>query len=427
MKKLFLLPLLLLVMGCNLDSKKVDADKKFKALNALVTDLDYFTLQKEFKNTKGQLHKRDSLYFEAILANAFNNPEKSNEAIEAFFKTPKAKISDSLAEKMLVTELTNHIHLAEYKAALDINETIQQQYARFLDSTKMEDLKNTHKIWKALENIPAQKINIATDVALPIVKDKVGLSTIATKIGNTTTNFVFDTGANFSVIQRSVAESLGMKIIPAQFDVDAATGLKVKSDLAVAEKLQLGEITVTNVIFLVFDDKDLSFPTIDYQIKGIIGFPVIRALQEIQFTKDALYIPTRPNKYSLKNLAYDEYMPIIQLRHKNDMLRFNFDTGAQSTSLYSKFYKKYKTEIDKNYTKTTLNSGGAGGQVASEGFVLKNVPLAVGKAEATIESLRLFPEKIGVTDTLHGNLGQDFIGQFEVMIISFKYASILFR
>ncbi|QQX77157.1 MULTISPECIES: pepsin/retropepsin-like aspartic protease family protein [Aequorivita] len=427
MKKIYLLPILLFFIGCGQGSEKAVVDKNFEALNAFVVDLDYFTLREEFKNNKEQLNTRDSLYFEAILANAFNNPEKSNEAIDTFFKTPKAEITDSLAEKMLATKLTNHIYRAEYKAAVEINEKLQQQYAHLLDSTKLKDLQNTHKIWKALENTKPQKVKIAADVALPIVKDKVGLSTLATNIGGSTTNFVFDTGANFSVIQRSVAENLGLKIIPAQFDVDAATGLKVKSDLAVAEKLQLGEITATNVIFLVFDDKDLSFPTIDYEIKGIIGFPVIRALQEIQLTKDTLYVPQRPNKYSLKNLAYDEYMPIIQVTHKNDKLRFNFDTGAQTTSLYSKFYKKYHTEIDKNYTKTSLSTGGAGGQVALEGYVLKNVPLAVGKAAATIETIRLFPEKIGVTDSLHGNLGQDFIGQFEVMIISFKSASILFR
>jgi predicted aspartyl protease len=427
MKKICLLPLLLFFIGCNQDSKKVDTEKKFKALNVLVTDLDYFTLQEEFKNNKENLQKRDSLYFEAILANAFNNPEKSNEAIDAFFKTPKAEITDSLAEKMLITKLTNHIHLAEYRAALKINEDLQQQYASFLDSTKMEDLKNTHKIWKALENTPPQEVIIAMDVALPIGKDKIGLSTLATKIGNTTTDFVFDTGANFSVIQRSVAVNLGMTIIPAQFDVDAATGLKVKSDLAVAEKLQLGEITVTQVVFLVFDDKDLSFPTIDYEIKGIIGFPVIRALQEIQLTKDTLYIPKKPTDYHLNNLAYDEYMPLISVKYKNDKLRFNFDTGAQTTSLYSKFYKKYQNEIEENYNKTDLSTGGAGGQVALTGYILKDVKLAVGKAEATLKSTRLFPEKIGVTDNLHGNLGQDFIGQFNTMIISFKYASILFR
>lgn len=427
MKKLCLLTLLLLFVSCNQDSKKVVADRKFKALNALVTDLDYFTLQEEFKNSKGQLHKRDSLYFEAILANAFNNPEKSNEAIDAFFKTQKEEANDSLAEKMLTTKLINHIYRAEYKEALNINETLQQQYARFLDSTKREDLKNTHKIWKALVNTPPQEVRIASDIALPILKDKAGLSTLATKIGNTTTAFVFDTGANFSVIQRSVAEILGMTVIPAQFDVDAATGLKVKSDLAVADKLELGDITLKHVVFLVFDDKDLSFPTIDYEIKGIIGFPVIRALQEIQLTKDMLYVPQKPTNYHLNNLAYDEYMPIVKASYKGDALRLNFDTGAQTTSLYSKFYNKYRTDIDANYTKTKLSTGGAGGHVSSEGYVLNNIKFSIGKAEATIDNIQLFPEKIGVTDNLHGNLGQDYIQQFNVMIISFKSASILFR
>ncbi len=427
MKKLRLLPLLLFFIGCNQGSKKLTTDKTFKDLNALITDLDYFSLREEFNNNKEHLNKKDSLYFEAILANAFNNPEKSNEAIDAFFKIKEKEAKDSLEEKMLVAKLTNYIHLGQYKEALHINEELQKDYAEFLDSTKLEDLKNTHKIWKALENTTPQEVSIASDIALPLIKDKAGLATLATQIGNTTTHFVFDTGANFSVIQRSVAESLGMTLIPAQFDVDAATGLKVKSDLAVADKVELGKIILKNVVFLVFDDTDLAFPQIDYEIKGIIGFPVIRALQEIQLTKDTLYVPKWPNKYSLKNLAYDEYMPIIQLNHKNDKLRFNFDTGAQATSLYSKFYNKYKAAIDANYTKTSLNTGGAGGQVALDGFVLKNVPLTVGKATATLNNIQLFPEKIGVTDNLHGNLGQDFIGQFNTMIISFKYASILFR
>ncbi len=427
MKKICLLPILLLFVSCNQGLKKDDADKKFKTLNALATDLNYFTLKEEFKKSSTELSQRDSLYFEAILSNAFNNPEKSNEAIEAFFKTPKEETNDSLVEKMLNTQLINNIYWAQYKEALKINENLQHNYASVIDSAKMEDLKNTHKIWKALENIPPQEVTITADVALPILKDNAGLSTLATKIGNTTTDFVFDTGANFSVIQRSVAKSLGMELIPAQFDVDAATGLKVKSDLAVANKLELGEITLKNVIFLVFDDKDLSFPSIDYEIKGIIGFPVIRALQEIQRTKDTLYVPQKPTSYNLNNLAYDEYMPIVKAIYNKDELRFNFDTGAQTTSLYSKFYNKYKVDIDANYTKTTFNTGGAGGHATFNGFLLNNIKLAVGKGEASLNNIQLFPEKIGATDKLHGNLGQDFIQQFSTMIISFKSASILFR
>lgn len=427
MKKICLLFIVVIVVGCNQNLKKEKSANHFRALDSLVTDLDYFKLQEEFQIHKNKLSISDSLYFEAILANAFNNPEKSNEAIDAFFEAEKGKANDSLQEKMLVTKLTNHIYSFQYEKALKINETLQKQYAIFLDSTEMEDLKNTHKIWQALANVPPQEVKIAKDVALPILKDKAGLSTIATKIGNTTTHFVFDTGANFSVIQRSVAENLGMKLLSAQFDVDAATGLKVKSDLAVADTLHLGEITITNVIFLVFDDKDLSFPTIDYQIKGIIGFPVIKALEEIQLTRDTLYVPQNPKEYNLNNLAYDEFMPIVKANYKGEPLLFNFDTGASATSLYSKFYGKYQTAIDSNYTKTNFTSGGAGGHTSFEGYLLNDIKLSVGNSEAVLNNIQLHTEKIGTTDKLHGNLGQDFIKQFDTMIISFKYSSLLFQ
>ncbi|QNL47854.1 aspartyl protease family protein [Olivibacter sp. SDN3] len=427
MRKLCLLFIAFLFVARNDGLKKKSDANSFKFLDSLASDLDYFKLQKEFQHYKNQLSKSDSLYFKAILASSFNDPEKSNEAIEAFFKIQRENTKDSLTKKMLATQLTNHINQFQYAKAVKINEVLQLEYAELLDSNKMGDLKNTHKIWQALEEVPPQKVNISANGALPLSKDKARLSTLAINTGNTTTDFVFDTGANFSVIQRSVAKDLGMKLLPAQFDVDAATGLKVKSDLAIADTLKLGEIIFNNVVFLVFDDKDLSFPTIDYEIKGIIGFPVIKALNEIHLTQDSLYIPQSPIEYSFNNLAYDEFMPIVKTNYNGDELRFNFDTGAASTSLYSRFYNKYQSDIDTNHTKINFNAGGAGGHTSFEGYLLDNIKLSVGNSEVGLKEIQLHPHRIGNTDELHGNLGQDFIQQFDTMIISFKYASILFR
>ena len=384
-KTVFVLLFVLPFVGCkSLDSNF--ADQSFKNLDSLAVAMDFFTLRERYSAKKDEFFEKESLYLDAILKNAFNKPELSNKAIQEFLEFPITETSDSLRKRLLGTKLTNYIHLYQYAEALQVNEELQRNYAQFLDSTRLEDLRNTQKIWKALENIPPQQIFIPADVSLPITKDKAGLATLATEIGGTTTQFVFDTGANFSVIQRSVADSLGMNLIPAQFDVDAATGLKVKSDLAVAEELQLGEITLKHVVFLVFDDADLSFPSINYEIKGILGFPVIRAMQEIHITEDSLYIPQQPTDYHLYNLAYDEFMPIVKVMYGQDPLRFNFDTGAQTTSLYSKFYRKYQPEIDANYTKTTLNTGGAGGHASFQGYRLNNVSLSIGDAEATLDT-----------------------------------------
>ena len=127
----------------------------------------------------------------------------------------------------------------------------------------------------------------------------------------------------------------------------ASTGLEVNCDIAIADELIIGEITCKNVVFLVLNDEDLSFPQIDYYPNGAIGFPVIEALDEIRIDKDNnIFVPQNPVEYTFNNFALDGLMPIIACEYEGDTLSFHFDTGATSTSLYSQFYKDYKEEIE---------------------------------------------------------------------------------
>lgn len=426
MKKISLLSVTLFFIVSCTEPRKNTNDQVLSSLHQLVEELNYFELQGVYLKQKGKLTEKHQLYFEAILANAFNQPERSKQLIDTFFSDSIE--NDTLAKQLLQRRLTNHIHLSEYAEALHVNEMLRAQYTSLLGSGEVEDLDNTHKIWRALKTAPPQRILKNEHVILPITKDKAGLSTIETKCGDTTRNFVFDTGANFSVIQKSEAEAMGMRFIPAGFNVEAATGLKVKSDLAVAEQLELGSIVLKNVVFLVFEDAALSFPSFDYEIKGIIGFPVIRALEEIQLYKNGqIRIPKEPTIYNLDNLALDEYMPIVKGGFQGENLLFNFDTGAQKTSLFYNFFQKYKREIEAKYKKETLTVSSAGGEVGFEGYVIDDFILKIGDAQARLDSLQLSISQIGQVDRMDGNLGQDFIQQFDTMIISFKFASILFQ
>lgn len=417
-----------LVVGCTEVQKKNDSQHS-QHLDKFVDKLNYFELESMYNKLKEDIPIKTQLYYESILANAYNQPLVSNRLIDDYLT--KNNDIDTITKRLLEIKLTNLIHLSQYSKALQVNEKLQKEYSALLDSTDIEDLNNTHKIWQALRDVSPQKVLKKGDITLPIIKDKAGLSTIETKIGDSTKNFVFDTGANFSVIQKSVAQRLGMKIIQANFNVAAATGLEVKSDLAVAAKMELGSITLTNVVFLVFDDKDLSFPSINYEINGIIGFPVIRALEEIQIIKgeekEKLYIPKRPTDYGINNLVLDEFIPIVKANINGGVSSMNFDTGAQQTSLYSSFFKKYRKDIESTNKQATLQTGGAGGYTSVEGYLLDTVNISIAGSSATIYNIQLFPERLGETDKLDGNLGQDYIKQFDTLVISFKYSSLIFK
>jgi predicted aspartyl protease len=433
MKKLILcLIAYILIAGCGDFSKSNNSSpaETLTELEKLYESKDFFKLKQIYGLKKHQLSEQHALYYQSIIANTFNNSGESNKSIDKLLAAGDLSTFSGLMMKTLYErKLQNHINLSEYGQASQANKFIQENYAVLTDTAEMEDLQNTHKIWEALKDTPKQEMAKNEDFTIPLVKDKVGLMNIDVSFQDTAMNFVFDTGANFSVIQKSVAVKLGMKIIETDFMVSTSTGSKVKSNLAIAENMAIGGMVFKNVVFLVFNDGDLSFPQIGYHITGIIGFPVIRAMEEIHITGDnQLFVPKNATAFSFNNLAIDGLMPIVACVYQGDTLRFHFDTGATGTSLFPLFFRQYEKEITDKYDKETFKAGGAGGVGTFNGFVIDKLDLEIAGSVATLDSVMLHTENLGDEENyFHGNLGQDFIKQFQEMVISFKHSSILFK
>ncbi|MEL7585573.1 MAG: pepsin/retropepsin-like aspartic protease family protein [Prolixibacteraceae bacterium] len=421
-----------LLTGCGDFSQRENSSspETLSELKKLCDDKKYFKLKETYELKKHQLSWQHALYFRAIIDNTFNKGGESNKSIDELLEAGElTTFTDLMVKNLYERKLQNHINLFEYEEASRTNRFIQENYAALIDSAEMEDFKNTHKIWEALKDTPKQKIIKSNDFTVPLIKDQVGLMNIDVSFQDTTMKLVFDTGANFSVIQKSIANRLDMKIIETDFMVSTTTGSKVKSSLAIAENMDIGAVTFKNVVFLVFNDEDLSFPQIGYHITGIIGFPVIRAMEEIHITRDnQLFVPQKATVFPHSNLAVEELMPIVACIYKGDTLSFHFDTGATGTSLFPLFFRQYEKKISDRYKKQTFRAGGAGGVGTFQGFVIDKLDLEIAGSVATLDSVMLHIENIGDEENyFHGNLGQDFIKQFEEMIISFKHSSVLFK
>lgn len=89
--------------------------------------------------------------------------------------------------------------------------------------------------------------------------------------------------------------------------------------------------------------KQLFIPQIDYQINGILGYPIISALREITITQDGNFtVPKDETKISSQpNMAMDEITPLIFIDGKP----FTFDTGATNTILYESYYKENQKKL----------------------------------------------------------------------------------
>ncbi|WP_417236960.1 retropepsin-like aspartic protease [Bizionia paragorgiae] len=395
----------------------------FKKIHTQIEQSNFFKAKEEYAILKDSLTPEHQKYIEAILKNAFNRLDSSQKNI-AFLLTNQRNIPDSLMIKLYEISADNSVKLYDYKTAKSMTESLIENFKEYLSQEKKSDYENNLKIWRALEDVPPQRVSINEYTSIKMIKDIAGLNNLKVSVAQDTLNFIFDTGANISTTSQSVAKQLGMKIIPVDIEVGSITGNKVIAQLAVCDHLKLGHIDLYNVVFLVMPDEGLSFPQIDYQIYGILGFPVIDALKEIQITKTGDFIvPENTTAFKAEsNLAMDGLTPLIYL----DGMHFTFDSGADQTMFYNLYYLENKKMIDSTYIPQKLSFGGAGGKIELEGYRIQHTFHIMGE-EIHLGDLPLIKEKIKPDETVYGNIGQDFIGQFDKMILNFEQMFIAFK
>lgn len=388
----------------------------------LIEQKNFFKAKEIYDLQKKDLSDTHQKFVEAFLDNTFNRLEESNNQIIQLIKA-ESNLPDSLILELYRIKENNCVKLFDYKEAKNALATILKDYKNLLSENEINEIENSLKIWSALENEPKQKTFIKDDVHLKMEKDKVGLNNLKVSNGKDSLNFIFDTGANLSTVSKSTAQQFGMKIIPVDIEVGTITGEKVPAQIAVCPAFKLDNIEILNSIFLVLDDDALAFSQIDYQINGILGFPVIEALREIQITQDGYFIvPKEETKNSSEsNMAIDGLTPLIYINQRH----FTFDTGADRTIFYHSYYIENQKEIDKNYKPEKISFGGAAGRKEFDGYVI-SVNINIWDKEITLKDIQLLKEKIKGSETVYGNIGQDLIKQFPKMTMNFERMFIKF-
>ncbi len=357
MKKIFLTFGIFILLLSNIQIK---AQQVQQMLDSLSQEKNYFELRSVLEKNS-TIPEYDKLKYSGIIYNAFNNPEESNNKISKLFTLYNDKVDEKTKAELLQRKLYNDYKLCNYKDAAKTSDLLMHKYKEYLDSLRYSDIENENIIWNALVNSPGQKTTKFSSSEIEMKKDKAGLLNVPALLNDKDFEFIFDTGANISVIKKSLADKYGLKKLNADFYVTAFTGGQVKSGLSIADSLKIGNILFRNVVFLVFPDEALTFPSANYSINGIIGYPVIESMGEIELTKDLkLIVPENDSDVSEENLALEYLMPIVSADINGKTFLFTFDTGAQTSSLSSKYYDYLKAAGSDKYSIDSSHIGGAG-------------------------------------------------------------------
>jgi len=424
MKKLHLILILTLIFYC---CQVAFSQEQSSPLWKAYKEENYFRLNHMLAKSGIKSNGPECLLFKAKLGYVFNKPRESDSLINILLDKYSDAFNDTIIADLVFMRSVNLTRLEDYKNAFTDGSLFVEKYHHLYDSAFINETVDDNTVREILSGVPKLEVIKTSDIQVPIKRDVAGLINLPVYLKSDSVNFVFDTGANMSVIVSSLAKKYGFKPLAKKIYIMAITGKRIEAELALVD-LKIGTMEINHSPFIIFPDSILSFANGAYIIKGIVGFPIMNALKEIVLTDDKyLLVPKVPEKTDQQNFALDQSNPVILVSYKNDTLPFHFDTGANATMLYESFFNRYKNDIEKNCQKSKNQLGGAGGSAEVETYILNNPILSAGNVETKLDSLIILTKSLmSNQEHLYGNFGQDFIKRYKEMKINFEAMSIRF-
>ena len=221
---------------------------------------------------------------------------------------------------------------------------------------------------RILSGTPPQTISWHGPVKLKTSNNPIGSRVAELVVNGVRASWLLDTGANQSLVSRTFAERLGVMLLPGVAPVGSGvTGRQSSVRAAVLPTMQVGGAALTNVVLLVIDDENLrigSGPDA-YQIDAILGYPILKALGVVTFTRDeflageAAEANGRGVRMYMRGLT-----PAIECEVEGRPLLFTLDTGASSTDLSVRYYELFRAQAG-SWKTQIVESAGAGGSIST--------------------------------------------------------------
>jgi len=422
LKRLSSAPLAILAVLIWIPSFVCGQTQDFTAsLDVLLQQRHYSELEHALATSASVLQPLSRAYFQGVMANRVNRVQKSVRLLEPLIPALLAT-SPVRAEVALCTLADDYAKLFRYGDAARLyaqaNRVAERQ-----DKTSECNAGREASRWALLSSARAQTIASVGVFTVRGKRDAIGLFRVPITSANYIGSWIVDSGANLSVVSRSVADKLGVKTSTRSETAQGVTGLSVSIRTAVIPEIRLGPVLIRNVAVLVVEDSDLSFPKFDYRIDGCLGLPVLVALGRVTFYHDGRirFGPgekARDKGMGSHNFFLEKFTPLIMADFGHRKQLFTLDTGAMGTVLSAEFYVENRTIVSV-HEMVSLELSGAGGTLAVPAY---EVPSLVGRFGGSCTRVKDLAIRTGATsrsDEFYGDIGESALSSFSSFTLDF--------
>lgn len=268
---------------------------------------------------------------------------------------------------------------------------------------------------------PKQQVTAYVPRPETVTRDKVGLPRSNVTINGKPQEVVLDTGANLSTVSLSTARKLGLRMLDGSASVGSASRQAVVTRVGVADHFEFAGLSLSHVAFLVLDDDQLNMPVPGgYQIDAILGFPVLRQLQRLEFTADGKLLPSRSTGVAdasgnLRMAGSDLYVNVML---DGMPVSMQLDSGGSRSALSSRFASQHPSVI-KGLKAKKEHVAGAGGSQVNQSAIWPDVHVCIGDRQTVLPAITITLTNAGTgKDT--NLLGGDILQSFDHWTIDFQ-------
>lgn len=384
----------------------------------------WFELQDVYRRDSLQLSPYVRHLSEAMLHYAFGRSGEAVESIRRLLRTHQKEMDFSTVYSMVSLLAANQNRQGDNKgAAATLNGFIRQIEGK-IDSTAVNSLKTKVAIYEGLAAYELFKGNNSEQYSAPFRMREVGdsgqsLMYLPGMLNGKSAEYVFDTGASYCVATPEAAVKYRMRILGAGV---AAQGMRnIGGQMAIADSLRIGTLTLRNVPFVILDLKQGNelAATAMANLSLIIGQPLLTTFGKytIDFDQNSVDFYRHTPKTGERSNLYMHSTAMTEMEKDGQRFAITLDTGCTLSYLGTEFYRMFAADVAREGKWDVVASAGAGGVVYSSVFRMPKITVSVGGTAMDMERINVYSITQEAGEPNFGRLGIDYLRKFRQMTV----------
>ncbi len=399
------------------------AQDPIEPLVRLYRDCRYF----ELRDAVAKLENDTSVemeFFRGAVDEIFNRLDSAVSRLRSYLRSTEKGPARMMAKEAWVLLADAFRRSGRYREAGEARREILDRFGPVLGQEEKTNCENQVGLWSALADIPPQAVEVGEDTTIRMTNRQ-----FPVRVKDRTFFVGYDTGANLSVLYKSIADELGVVIYGPAIKIQSGTGQWVDGLTGVVPEMRLGSIIIRNAVFLVLPDEFFPSAVARFGVdrRGLLGAPILEGFKEITVTKAGdLIIPASPRPRPEQNMCFSGFMPVVEVLFRGARLSLSLDTGSTATHLYPPFFRRYRGEIASRSKLRKSTVGGVGSSVTVPIHVLDEFGFRAGGKDLSLRKIAVHTE-VTHTDTRYffGTLGLDILTQCSRMTLNFESMSFI--